>query len=508
MRITDVFLAFPILVSLLVLRNVLAELPLVSTVMGDKTSVRFMVILLSAVGWMAVARIVRGVVLSLKEREFVEASRSVGASGPRIMFRHLIPNALGPIMVSLSLSVVGAILAESTLSFFGYGPSPGEGRTTWGLLIAQSKKTVLSGYWWLVVFPCAFLVVTIVCINFVGDGLRDAFDPKSDEPGVTDEQPVLEIRDLRVTFPTESGLSRRSRRRRHRRAGEMLGVVGESGSGKSVTFLAAMGLLPKTATIEGSVKVHGHELIGMNNNEMRKQRGKRISMIFQDPLSALNPTHRIGHQISRWFAVTRTSPSHRRGSGDRIARARRHPAAANRVSQYPTSSPVACASVMIAIAIANDPDVLIADEPTTALDVTVQAQILDVIQNIQHKFRASVVFITHDLGVVARIADRVQVMYAGRTVELGDVESIFRNPTHPYTRGLLASLPALGRERLTPIPGAPPNMLRPPSGCAFRPRCPYAEEICAGEIPELRPVLGLQTACVRAEELLVVAGPT
>jgi peptide/nickel transport system permease protein len=180
MRLTDVFLAFPILVSLLVLRNVLAELPLVSTIMGDKTSVRFMVILLSAVGWMAVARIVRGVVLSLKEREFIEASRSVGASGPRIMFRHLIPNALGPIMVSLSLSVIGAILAESTLSFFGYGPSPGEGRTTWGLLIAQSKKTVLSGYWWLVVFPCAFLVVTIVCINFVGDGLRDAFDPKSD----------------------------------------------------------------------------------------------------------------------------------------------------------------------------------------------------------------------------------------------------------------------------------------------------------------------------------------
>ena len=180
MRITDIFLAFPILVSLLVLRNVLADAPLFKTIMGDKTSVRFMVLLLSAVGWMAVARIVRGVVLSLKEREFIEASRSVGASGPRIMFKHLIPNALGPIMVSLSLSVVGAILAESTLSFFGYGPNPGQGRTTWGLLIAQSKNTVLSGYWWLVVFPCAFLVLTIVCINFVGDGLRDAFDPKAE----------------------------------------------------------------------------------------------------------------------------------------------------------------------------------------------------------------------------------------------------------------------------------------------------------------------------------------
>jgi peptide/nickel transport system permease protein len=179
MRITDLFLAFPILVSLLVIRNVLSEVPLVNSIMGDKTSLRFMVLLLSFVGWMAVARIVRGVVLSLKEREFVEASRSVGASGPRIMFRHLIPNALGPIMVALSLSVVGAILAESTLSFFGYGPSPGQGRTTWGLLIAHSKNTVLSGYWWLVVFPCAFLVLTIVCINFVGDGLRDAFDPKA-----------------------------------------------------------------------------------------------------------------------------------------------------------------------------------------------------------------------------------------------------------------------------------------------------------------------------------------
>ncbi|MGZ4700585.1 MAG: ABC transporter permease [Ilumatobacteraceae bacterium] len=180
MRITDIFLAFPILVSLLVLRNVLAQAPFIKSIMGDKTSVRFMVILLSAVGWMAVARIVRGVVLSLKEREFVEASRSVGASGPRIMFRHLIPNALGPIMVALSLSVVGAILAESTLSFFGYGPSPGQGRTTWGLLISQSKRTILSGYWWLVLFPCAFLVLTIVAINFVGDGLRDAFDPKAE----------------------------------------------------------------------------------------------------------------------------------------------------------------------------------------------------------------------------------------------------------------------------------------------------------------------------------------
>jgi oligopeptide/dipeptide ABC transporter ATP-binding protein len=157
--------------------------------------------------------------------------------------------------------------------------------------------------------------------------------------------------------------------------------------------------------------------------------------------------------------------------------------------------------VMIAMAIANDPEVLIADEPTTALDVTVQAQILDVIQRIREEFRTAVVFITHDLGVVARMADRVLVMYAGRAAERGEVHDIFQHPSHPYTQGLLSSLPSLGRERLNPIPGAPPNMLRPPSGCAFRTRCPHAADECAVGLPELRMFGDLETACVRVEEL-------
>ena len=323
------------------------------------------------------------------------------------------------------------------------------------------------------------------------------------------EQPVLEIRDLRVSFPTESGMVQAVRGVDVTvQAGELVGVVGESGSGKSVTFLAAMGLLPRSAKIEGSVKVHGQELVGMSNNEMRHQRGKRISMIFQDPLSALNPTHKIGNQVAEMIrSHNEVSKSAALSRAIELLDIVGIPQPRTRAGQYPHEfSGGMRQRVMIAIAIANDPDVLIADEPTTALDVTVQAQILDVIQRIQHDFRAGVVFITHDLGVVARIADRVQVMYAGRTVERGDVDSIFRTPTHPYTRGLLASLPALGRARLTPIPGAPPNMLRPPSGCAFRPRCAFAEEICAGEVPELHQLLGLETACVRAEELLVVEG--
>ena len=179
MRITDVFLAFPVLVLLLILRNLLVEVPVVSTVMGDKNSVRFIVMLLVFLGWMPVARIVRGEVMSLKQREFVEAARALGASGPRVVLRHLIPNSLGPIMVALSLSVVAAILLESTLSFFGYGPQRGNGQATWGLLIAEAPESILPGYWWKVLFPCLALVITIVCINFVGDGLRDAFDPKA-----------------------------------------------------------------------------------------------------------------------------------------------------------------------------------------------------------------------------------------------------------------------------------------------------------------------------------------
>jgi ABC-type dipeptide/oligopeptide/nickel transport system permease subunit len=179
MRITDVFLAFPVLVLLLILRNLLVEVPVISTVMGDKNSVRFIVMLLVFLGWMPVARIVRGEVMSLKQREFVEAARALGASGPRIVVRHLIPNSLGPIMVALSLSVVAAILLESTLSFFGYGPQRGNGQATWGLLIAEAPESILPGYWWKVLFPCLALVITIVCINFVGDGLRDAFDPKA-----------------------------------------------------------------------------------------------------------------------------------------------------------------------------------------------------------------------------------------------------------------------------------------------------------------------------------------
>jgi len=317
---------------------------------------------------------------------------------------------------------------------------------------------------------------------------------------------ILQIRDLRVTFKTQMGELRAVRGVDVDVApGEILGVVGESGSGKSVSFLAAMGLLPKSATITGSVKLDGQELIGSKSKVIRSVRGRSLAMVFQDPLSALNPVHRVGDQIVEMIQSHQDMNTH-----DAEKRAVELleivgiPQPNERARQYPHEfSGGMRQRVVIAMAIANNPKVLIADEPTTALDVTVQAQILEVIQRIQQKFGTAVVLITHDLGVIARVADSVNVMYAGRNVESGTVQALFDHPSHPYTRGLLSSLPHEGMDRLQPIAGFPPNMLAPPPGCGFAPRCQHATELCTAALPSLRPFGDLLTSCVRADDLRI-----
>jgi peptide/nickel transport system ATP-binding protein len=317
---------------------------------------------------------------------------------------------------------------------------------------------------------------------------------------------ILQIRDLRVTFNTQVGELKAVRGIDVDVApGEILGVVGESGSGKSVSFLAAMGLLPSSATISGSVMLDGQELIGAKRKAIRSVRGKSLAMVFQDPLSALNPVHRVGDQIVEMIQSHQDMNTH-----DAEKRAMELleivgiPQPGERARQYPHEfSGGMRQRVVIAMAIANNPKVLIADEPTTALDVTVQAQILEVIQKVQQTFGTAVVLITHDLGVIARVADSVNVMYAGRNVESGSVRSIFDHPSHPYTRGLLSSLPHEGVERLQPITGFPPNMLAPPSGCGFAPRCEFAVDACNAELPTLKPFDDLLTSCIRAADLRI-----
>ncbi len=318
---------------------------------------------------------------------------------------------------------------------------------------------------------------------------------------------VLSIRDLHVTFDTPLGELQAVRGVDFEiSAGELVGVVGESGAGKSVTFLAAMGLLPPRAKVTGSVILDGEELVGASARRLRSIRGRLMSMIFQDPLSALNPVHRVGKQISEMLQ------SHQKMSNKEAALKSVElldlvgiPQPGDRALQYPHEfSGGMRQRVVIAMAIANNPKVLVADEPTTALDVTVQAQILEVIQRVQEKFGTAVVLITHDLGVIARVASRVNVMYAGRNVEKGDVDALFDHSSHPYTRGLLNSLPREGTERLEPIMGFPPNMLQPPMGCSFSPRCKFAQPKCDAKLPELRQFGDLETACIRAEEIFVI----
>ena len=302
---------------------------------------------------------------------------------------------------------------------------------------------------------------------------------------------VLEVTDLSVTFPSEDGPLPAVREVSYRlRRGEAMGIVGESGSGKSVTSMAIMGLLPRNAKVEGSVRVLGQEVLGLNDKQISAVRGQKIAMIFQDPLTSLNPVYTIGYQIAE--AVLAHRKVSKKAAMDRALELLEIvgiPSPEQRLKQYPHElSGGMRQRVVIAIAMANDPDVIIADEPTTALDVTVQAQVLDALQRARRETGAALVLITHDLGVVAGQVDRVGVMYAGRIVETGSVEDVFYRPRMPYALGLLGSLPRLDSDRgdrLTPILGTPPSLRDLPEGCGFAPRCPMARDLCHQEEPRL-----------------------
>ncbi|MFC4607923.1 ABC transporter ATP-binding protein [Streptomyces maoxianensis] len=317
-----------------------------------------------------------------------------------------------------------------------------------------------------------------------------------DTPAPTGPEAFLSVRDLRVRFSTEDGivnavdgLSFDVER------GKTLGIVGESGSGKSVTNLTVLGLHnPKTSAVDGSIRLDGQELTDAPEKELEKLRGNKVAMIFQDPLTALSPYYTVGRQIAEPF-MKHTGASKKQAKARAIEMLDKVgiPQPALRFNDYPHQfSGGMRQRAMIAMALICNPDLLIADEPTTALDVTVQAQILDLLKDLQQEFGSAIIFITHDLGVIANMADDLLVMYAGRAVERGSVREVLTAPQHPYTWGLLSSMPRLGGdidEALTPIPGSPPSLLNPPSGCPFHPRCTFTDKVedsrCSGERPQL-----------------------
>ena len=324
--------------------------------------------------------------------------------------------------------------------------------------------------------------------------IRDTLtaDSKADDS----RKPFLQVKDLRVQFPTDDGLVKAvdgidfTLER-----GQTIGIVGESGSGKSVTSLAILGLHRRSkAKLSGRILLEGEDLLTVSDERIRKLRGNQMAMVFQDPLSALHPYYTIGNQIVEAYRI-------HHDVGKDVAKKRAIdmlervgiPNPNRRVDQYPHEfSGGMRQRAMIAMALVNDPKLLIADEPTTALDVTVQAQILALMKDLQKEFGSAIIIITHDLGVVADVADDIIVMYGGKCVEKGSVDEVFYSPQHPYTWGLLASMPRLDRvrtDRLDPIPGNPPSLINLPSGCAFNPRCAHRSEVggdrCRTEVPEL-----------------------
>ena len=304
---------------------------------------------------------------------------------------------------------------------------------------------------------------------------------------------LLEVEDLKTYFKTDDGIVKAVDGVSFTLdEGKTLGIVGESGSGKSVTCLTIMGLNPKrSATSEGRALYRGEDLLTASSSRLREVRGNDIAMIFQDPMTSLNPVHKIGDQISE--AILLHKDVSRKEARARTLEGLKEvgiPRAERRIDDYPHQfSGGMRQRVMIAMALVNEPSLLIADEPTTALDVTTQAQILELMHKLQSDYGTAIVMITHDLGVVAEIADEVVVMYAARIAEKAPVQELFEHPLHPYTWGLLGSLPRLETDidRLVQIPGTPPSLLSPPRGCRFNPRCPYVFDRCKKELPELVP---------------------
>jgi len=310
-------------------------------------------------------------------------------------------------------------------------------------------------------------------------------------------EPLLEVRDLKVSFRIEDGIVHAVDGISFTVAeGEVVGIVGESGSGKSVTMMSVMRLITDPNVIyQGEILYKGRDLMALSRDAMRKVRGEEISMIFQDPMTSLNPVYTVGWQIEEQLKehYELTKGQARRRATELLAQVG-IPRPEQRIDDYPHQfSGGMRQRVMIALALSCNPDLLIADEPTTALDVTIQAQILELIKNLKRDFGSAVTLITHDLGVVADIADRILVMYAGRIVEEGSKEQIFYDPQHPYTWGLLGSIARLDRpkaRRLTAIAGQPPSLINRPQGCSFRPRCPQAFDRCRVEDPHLTSKVG------------------
>ena len=446
-------------------------------------------------------RVLRSVTLGLKNLEFVEAAKVRGESAFWVITRELLPNALGPIVVELAIRLSFAILLSTSLGFIGIGVQPPE--PDWGLMVSEGRQYLQTAPW-LMFFPALAISTAVIGANLFGDGIgaRLAYRGGTERPmsavlQSNPSDPVLRVDDLSVEYRTRGGNVRAVRDVSFSIGrGETFGVVGESGSGKSTLAFAVMGYLSSNAQVSsGRIDYQGNDLLAMPRERWDALRGARIAMVYQDPMSSLNPSIIVGEQVAE--AITSHQSVSAKVARDRtleLFAAVNMPEPTAIFRRYPHQlSGGQQQRVLIAMALANNPDLLIMDEPTTGLDVTTEAQILDLIAELKRSFSSAILYISHNLGVIARISDRIGVMYAGQMVEQGPVREVFRRQLHPYTAGLLECLPSLdfGRKdrALKLIEGMIPDLARLPAACSFAPRCPHARERCHNEAPALLEVV-------------------
>ncbi|WP_199844157.1 dipeptide/oligopeptide/nickel ABC transporter permease/ATP-binding protein [Streptomyces sp. RTd22] len=513
-RIAEALMALPVIIILLAVVAVYGR--------GFAVSMGALGVIFSA----AIIRLVRATTAAVRSELYVDAARVSGLRAPRIVVRHVLPNVIAPVLIQSSLTLGTALLIQSGLGFLGLGPQPPA--PNWGAGIAEAA-TAINQDAWLMVPTGGVLVLTVLAFNFLGDALRDAapagrgaaatgrffghsaLPADSDAAEPADDGVLLRVRGLVVSFPEDGGGDQPvvDGVGFDVRPGETVGLVGESGCGKTVTALSVLGLVPGAGHVaEGRILFDGADLARMPEKRLAAYRGKRIGYIAQEPMTALDPCFTIGSQL--------VEPLRRHRGLDRArARARAvellglvgipRPEQICRAYPHQLSGGMAQRAA-IALALTGEPDLLIADEPTTALDVTVQAEILDLLRSLQAELGMAMILVTHDLGVVADICDRAVVMYAGQVVEEGTVDQIFTAALHPYTRALLRSTPE--REATAgPLPAIEGTVPLPrdwPTGCRFAARCAYATEACsAAPVPMLvrDPAPGGPRAarCIRAD---------
>lgn len=517
MRGIDVMLSFPDIVFALAIVAILGA------------STQNVVLAVGIVSVPVFARTARAITLSTMAEPYIEGSVSLGASPARVVLRHILPNIAGVLLTLSTLLFASTLLTASGLGFLGLGSQPPH--PEWGTMLGEARSYIRS-HPYLATFPGLFLAFAALGFNLLGEALRTIYDPtapKSRGPrraawsGAKDmarrlaqgnEQSTAAVgaKDLSISYLMPSGALEVVRGVNLRiEAGRTMAIVGESGSGKSTLLRAIATLMPVGRAIisGGSVSVGGQRIETLDKRQIRELRRNKIGIVFQDAASALNPVLTVGYQIEEAIrgGEHRLSASAVREKAITLLRDVNISDPERRLRMYPHQfSGGMKQRIVIAMALAQDPEVLLADEPTSALDVTIQQQILSLLRKMQKARGMAMLLVTHDLGIVARYADDVGVMYAGRLVEVGTVAHVFRSPRHPYTRALRDSSPEVaartGTRTLPAIPGEPPNIGKLPAGCAFRPRCSRSDnrQICADVVPELQGAAAQRAACHFADE--------